>query len=99
MSHHLPVDSQLEQSLGLLPGRAETSPPQREVVHLGGQGFGGERVGNGQCFSFKRLKSDLLGEHDIAFHELAFRKEAQTPDALSFLVEFFHVHAPAKRMR
>ena len=33
-----------------------------------------------------------MGEHDITFHELALGKEAQSPYALSFLVEFFHVH-------
>jgi hypothetical protein len=35
-----------------------------------------ELVGNGQCFSFKRLKCNLLSEHNVSRHELTFRKEA-----------------------
>jgi hypothetical protein len=36
----------------------------------------GGLVGNGQYFSFERLKRDLLREHDVTCHELAVREKA-----------------------
>jgi hypothetical protein len=37
-----------------------------------------------------------LSQHNITFHKLALRKQAQTPGALSHLVQFFHVHGTGK---
>ena len=81
-----------------LPLRTSIVTPQQSG-HRRSSIAAGSGYCNGQCFSFKRLKSNLLGEHDVTFHKLAFRKEAQTPDALSFSSSSSTFMAPAKRMR